>query len=212
VGIDTGDMHLKNYCGECLELLGMVPDSHGSLTNRGNSSVDKSYISGMVNKNHDNTSNENKQINVSMLKKDDSLLNDKTIKNGRNGYHNGLPKQHSFNNGKAGMSDIIKWEYKTAFLAIDSDVEVDEQIMEHIQKGYVNIFPANRETEDDEYTSDSELISIDKLNQLGEQGWEVITSIPKTKSILMMRRNGKPVSSVSGNITGAYIILKRPKR
>jgi hypothetical protein len=207
VGIDTGEMHLKNYCGECLELVGIVPDNDEKKGSFGESYTKTEGYNHNNGKTHNH--NENKQINVSLLKKDEATMEEQTK---TKSYYNGLSKPITYSNGKIKTHDITKWEYKSVFLAIDSDIEIDEQILEHIQKDYLNVFPANREENGNNYESNPELIGIEKLNKLGEEGWEVITSIPKTKSILMMKRNGKPTSSVSGNITGAYIILKRPKR
>ncbi len=134
------------------------------------------------------------------------------VKNQQNNRQQNNGQQNNRNERKSNI--VTKWEYKTVFLAIDSDVEIDEQMLSHIQRDYLNVFPADRNSSDAPSAlmrTEHELVLTNRLNELGNMGWEVVTSIPKTKSIVMTRKNGKPESSVSANIIGAYIVLKREK-
>ncbi len=189
VGVDTGDYYLKNFCGECLELLNLPKEKERELVSASN-------------KPHHY---ENKQINLSLLKKSKIEIEHSNNGNGSIKSKNEIVTNHISNP----MNIREKWEYKSVFLAVDSDVEVDSQILDHIVEDYLNVFPVNRYIETD--NKDEEVINIDKLNLLGDEGWEIVTSIPKTKSIMLVKKNGKPVSSTSANVSGAYIIMKRKK-
>ncbi|MFW5799778.1 MAG: hypothetical protein ACOCV8_03090 [Spirochaetota bacterium] len=211
VGIDIGEYHLKNICEECLNILDINPDNYNK------SIKDESNDKRKIKSDDDALDTENGQINISML--------EKKKENYRNGHKmrntNKFIEEHFINTQKVNKSPeetINRWEYKSVFLAIDSDVEIDEQILSHIQRDYLNIFPVNKggdginDTEEDSTKFDNQnIINIDKLNKLGDEGWEVITSIPKTKSIMLLRKNGRPASTFSANVSGAYIILKRKK-
>lgn len=191
VGIETGNYHLKNFCEECIELLGLVPQQK---------SGESKSISTNLASNNGNSSEENKQINLSLLKKRKIEVE-----------HSQSPKEENLTNEflineKANNEKRVKWEYKYVFLAIDSDIEVDEQMLSHIVKNYLNVFPICKQK-----TQKEGMINIEKLNKLGEEGWEIITSIPKSKSIILVRKNNKPETTVSANISGAYILLKRKK-
>lgn len=211
VGVDTGDYFLKNFCSECIDLLGINVNRREEAHRGGLASAANNKETFL------NTEKENKQINVSLLKKTE--FNDRYSKNGFTNNTNGnsnYVKNTSYQQNLNGFYNPAlklkrdKWEYKSVFLAIDSDVEIDEQILEHIVHDYLNVFPINKD-EPSEKERKAEVIDIRALNELGDKGWEVITTIPKTKSIILLRKNGKPSTQVSANVSGAYVILKRKK-
>ena len=196
IGIDTGDYHLKNFCEECMEILNISQGHKGKKSYDSTSNL----ISG-----NPNFDSENKQINISLLKKSTPEV-EQSINNFCENITTSQINKNKPENNKQ------KWEYKSVFLAIDSDVEVDEQILDHIVQDYLNVFPVNRNTIPDNNGKTKTIgIDIQQLNELGDEGWEIVTSIPKTKSIILIRKNGKPTSSVSANVSGAYMILKREK-
>lgn len=220
IGVDTGDYYLKNFCEDCMEILG-INEKPIKKHKKEPALVGKSLYKDDENIRENNG---NKQINLSLIRKQN-----KNSESGFDIYSNTKIKMndsekatHNINESKKDKSEIEniinntqkldRFEYKTLFLAVDSDVEVDEQILTHIQENYLNVFPVNKDIGDDSVGKPIDnLIDTAKLNELGDEGWEVITSIPKTKSVILMRKNGKPSTSVSANISGAYLILKRKK-
>ncbi len=213
VGVDTGDYFLKNFCSDCIELLEIN-------VNRREEHIKEGVVSSVNRANSiTNTEKENKQINVSLLKKTE--FNDRFSRNGfantnedsnnNNNNGNNMYQQNMYKPHNPALKlKRDKWEYKSVFLAIDSDVEIDEQILEHIVHDYLNVFPVNKD-EPSEKVRKAKVIDIRTLNELGDKGWEVITTIPKTKSIILLKKNGKPSTQVSANVSGAYVILKRKK-
>jgi len=96
-----------------------------------------------------------------------------------------------------------KWQYKTIFLAIPSQLNTEYAVFHPKEDGEDFINQYKIEATNPEY------IEIDELNSLGEEGWEAVCEIPQTNTLFMRHNNDKYFSLAGGIVTGVHLLLKR---
>ncbi len=94
------------------------------------------------------------------------------------------------------------WEYKMEYLPIPSEVDYDYALFD--KKSNTMMEPYQFDL------ADAAIPNIDRLNELGSDGWEIISVIPKTKGLIMRGEDYRDFSMGGGNIVGVYILFKRP--